>query len=101
MGSTSSKIEQEFQELGEDLPEKYIGLENKGSTCYANAVIQSLYFCKEFRKAILAEDCFNPGSLASTLRDLFIQISLHKKQTASLAPKRFCLLYTSPSPRDS
>lgn len=41
--------------LAADLPEdeRYFGLENFGNTCYCNSVLQALYFCEPFRKAVL------------------------------------------------
>lgn len=32
--------------------EKYFGMENFGNTCYANSVLQALYFCKPFRELL-------------------------------------------------
>ncbi|KAA1087251.1 hypothetical protein PGT21_027012 [Puccinia graminis f. sp. tritici] len=32
--------------------EKYFGMENFGNTCYANSVLQALYFCKPFRQLL-------------------------------------------------
>jgi len=41
--------------LAADLPEdeRYFGLDNFGNTCYCNSVLQALYFCEPFRKAVL------------------------------------------------
>ncbi|CAH7671643.1 expressed protein [Phakopsora pachyrhizi] len=41
--------------------EKYFGMENFGNTCYANSVLQALYFCKPFRE--LLELSSNPHSI--------------------------------------
>lgn len=43
-GTGSSKVEEDFRKIGEELPEKYVGLENvnfnqKSNLCYANSVI--------------------------------------------------------------
>lgn len=52
VNSTGNKLE---KALAADLPEdeRYFGLENFGNTCYCNSVLQALYFCEPFRKAIL------------------------------------------------
>lgn len=52
VNSTGNKLE---KALSSDLPEdeRYFGLENFGNTCYCNSVLQALYFCEPFRKAIL------------------------------------------------
>jgi ubiquitin carboxyl-terminal hydrolase 12/46 len=52
VNSTGSKLE---KALAADLPEseRYFGLENFGNTCYCNSVLQALYFCEPFRRAVL------------------------------------------------
>lgn len=52
VNSTGSKLE---KALATDLPddERYFGLENFGNTCYCNSVLQALYFCEPFRRAVL------------------------------------------------
>ncbi|KAK9808564.1 hypothetical protein WJX73_009169 [Symbiochloris irregularis] len=92
MGANSSKLEKALTELPDG--ERYFGLENFGNTCYANSVLQTLYFCRPFRDRVLqyatsaaaksAED-----SLLLCLAELFYQIHTHKKKTGIIAPKRF------------
>lgn len=42
MGLTSSKMEKALQDVPEE--ERFFGLENFSNTCYANSVIQLLYW---------------------------------------------------------
>lgn len=55
MGSVNSTGNKLDKALAADLPEdeRYFGLENFGNTCYCNSVLQALYFCEPFRKAVL------------------------------------------------
>lgn len=55
MGSVNSTGNKWEKTLAADLPEheRYFGLENFGNTCYCNSVLQALYFCEPFRKAVL------------------------------------------------
>jgi ubiquitin carboxyl-terminal hydrolase 12/46 len=55
VNSTGSRLE---KALAADLPEteRYFGLDNYGSTCYANSVLQALYWCEPFRRAVLEYD---------------------------------------------
>ena len=77
MGANSSKSDKALTELPD--AERYLGLENFGNTCYANSVLQTLYFCRPFRDRVLqyynspayktAED-----SLFCCLAELFGQV---------------------------
>ncbi|KAL7063885.1 hypothetical protein AAHC03_04882 [Spirometra sp. Aus1] len=45
---------------------KFPGLRNKGNTCYANAALQLLYHCPDFREAVLSPSTFrSPTSTES------------------------------------
>ncbi len=62
-----------------------------GNTCYANSVIQALYFCQPFRDKLLAyihPDDANE-TILSSLSDLFVQMSYSKRKFGVVQPKRF------------
>lgn len=92
MGASGSKLE---KALGDQFPEgeRYFGLENFGNTCYANSVIQALYFLVPFREQLLEYYANNKRdteeNLLTCLADLFTQISSQKKKTGVVAPKKF------------
>jgi len=82
MGLTSSKLERTIEE---EFPEgNFFGFENYGNTCYCNSVLQSLYYCKPFRKEVLQHSIElkdqeeEEESLLSCLVDLFCNIEYHK-----------------------
>ena len=100
MGAGLSSKQRLDKALGGQFPEdeRYFGLENFGNTCYANSVLQALYFCKPLReRAILHSQTFVQGSrgngedetLLEALCDLFHSINTQKKRCGVMAPKRF------------
>mmetsp|Transcript_4642 Transcript_4642/g.8008 ORF Transcript_4642/g.8008 Transcript_4642/m.8008 type:complete len:352 (-) Transcript_4642:104-1159(-) len=92
MGNGSSKLDKALAE-GNTGDERYYGLENFGNTCYCNSVLQALYHCRPFRERVvqyaqeLPKD--SPETLLGCLAELFLQISVNKKKTGVLAPKKF------------
>ena len=62
-----------------------------GNTCYANSVLQALYFCLPFRKQVLdyehAED--QPENMLSALADLFSQMNSSKKKYGVIHTRKF------------
>jgi hypothetical protein len=77
--------------LGENLPEHYLGLTNFGNSCYVNSVVQALYFCRPFRKEVLAyqQTADEPDTLLSLLAELFDQIATSRRKFGILHPKKF------------
>ncbi|KAL3068438.1 hypothetical protein niasHT_030729 [Heterodera trifolii] len=96
MGTTaSSQLEKELSADHVFSNEHFYGLINFGNTCYANSVIQALYFCKQFREKILAykqthkKSGMQRDNLLTCLADLFSNISSQKRRVGTIAPKRF------------
>eukprot|EP00039_Didymoeca_costata_P006678 m.92343 g.92343 ORF g.92343 m.92343 type:complete len:483 (+) comp13347_c0_seq2:281-1729(+) len=91
MGKSQSRIRGHGSAASVPVNGRYVGLENFGNTCYFNSVIQVLYHCDLFRKAVLDEqqDKNNQESLLTALCGLFELISTNKRKTSSLRPKKF------------
>ncbi|KAK4538117.1 hypothetical protein CDCA_CDCA16G4142 [Cyanidium caldarium] len=51
--SARLRLEAHARSLPPSRRERYCGLLNYGNTCYANSVIQALYFCEPFRSEVL------------------------------------------------
>ncbi len=87
MGANSSKLEKALVDFPEG--ERYFGFENFGNTCYANSVLQSLYFCRPFRENLLQYAAKLPkdadDNLLTCLADLFVQVSACFTEYACLA----------------
>ena len=97
MGGSSSKARIDKALGGSTIPEteRIYGLENFGNTCYANSVLQALYFCKPLRDRCIEEALANQEAgvvdddLLGALSDLFLSISTQRKRSGVHAPKRF------------
>lgn len=88
MGGNSSK-EKALHEFPEN--ERYFGFENFGNTCYANSVLQSLYFCRAFRENLLQYQAKltndSDDNLLNCLAELFYEVLnsiLAKKSSTSV-----------------
>lgn len=97
MGAAGSKTQRLEKALGTTFPESehFYGLENFGNTCYANSVLQALYYCVPMREHCIAyaAQCEAAGTteddLLSSLCDLFVSISNQRRRCGVHAPRRF------------
>ena len=97
MGAAGSKTQRLEKALGTTFPdsEHFYGLENFGNTCYANSVLQALYYCMPMREHCIAysAQCEAAGTteddLLSSLCDLFVSISNQRRRCGVHAPRRF------------
>lgn len=108
MGAVTSKSARLDKALGLQFPEheRLYGLENFGNTCYANSVLQALYYCRPLRERCIAhwlrgrageEDreeegggaTGGEGDLLEALCELFHAISTQKRRCGVYAPRRF------------
>ncbi|XP_065556232.1 ubiquitin carboxyl-terminal hydrolase 46-like [Artemia franciscana] len=92
MGSNASQLEKEISNEVIASSERYFGLVNFGNTCYANSVLQALYFCKPFREKVLeyrTKHKRNKETLLTCLADLYHSIATNKKRTGTIQPKKF------------
>ncbi|ETO31458.1 hypothetical protein RFI_05659 [Reticulomyxa filosa] len=78
--------------------EHFVGLENLGSTCYLNSILQNLFMIPSFRERILSLP-YGPhrGSFLLQLQRLFLRLAYSKRQT--LNPKSFIDTVRSPGNR--
>ena len=62
-----------------------------GNTCYFNSVLQALYYCVQFREAVLAHVPKSPAdnNLLVSLKDLFATVSSSTRRSGAFAPKKF------------
>ena len=112
MGAALSSKQRLDKALGSQFPdnERYFGLENYGNTCYANSVLQALYFCRPLRERciehFLSSQQQQPGDsdggddgsggsgghegdLLESLCGLFHSISTQKRRCGVFAPRSF------------
>ena len=64
-----------------------------GNTCYANSVLQALYFCQPFRKQVLEyhHNDDEPENMLSALADLFVQMYSSKRKYGVIQTRKFIL----------
>ena len=65
---------------------EYVGLENMGSTCYANSLLQQLFFIESFKEAVLSI-----GDVKGVLMELQTLFGvMNDKSCEYFCPKEFC-----------
>ncbi|KAF8314534.1 cysteine proteinase, partial [Clavulina sp. PMI_390] len=99
--TTNEKIEEKDDLLVSNPDSKQFGMENFGNTCYANSVLQALYFCPPFRdlpspnaapssaEAPQQPTLPTPPTLFSALRSLYLHISTHQSNKGVVSPTSF------------
>ncbi|CAG9464942.1 unnamed protein product [Pedinophyceae sp. YPF-701] len=94
MGASSSRLEKALTVAPEK--ERFFGLENFGNTCYANSVLQILYWCEPFREQLIQYcrdlDSEAEDTLLMGLGELFSHISQSKKRSGVASPSRLLQL---------
>ncbi|XP_048014179.1 ubiquitin carboxyl-terminal hydrolase 47-like [Megalobrama amblycephala] len=68
-------------EIPQNITHGYTGLRNQGSTCYLNAVLQTLFMTEEFRNAV--ESSQDKSELSSELAHLFKELKSGKKSVTT------------------
>lgn len=75
--------------------QKFLKFFQFGNTCYANSVLQALYFCRPFREKIIQYKLQQKSSakskehLLNCLAELFYSIISMKKKKGIVQPKKF------------
>eukprot|EP00892_Ulva_mutabilis_P004462 jgi/Ulvmu1/2388/UM130_0021.1 len=93
MGQTGSRLAKELHGVDQDA--RFFGLENFGNTCYANSVLQALYFCQSFRDQVIEFADSVPQrerdkrEVLYSMAELFKEISSQPKQVGSISPSPF------------
>ncbi|XP_074854279.1 uncharacterized protein LOC142014909 isoform X4 [Carettochelys insculpta] len=75
-------------------PSRYVGLQNQGSTCYLNSLLQCLFFTPELSKSILSCENVPDSSIVCQLKKLFDKLN-HKKSAPSTENITRCLGVTN------